>query len=146
MIDSVLQLRVVYEDIPDLIELGILVKHRGWSSNSTAYTSPATLANCANSLLHWANDPRIPEAVVFGADTGIGSLRLRFYTIDAACHAACAITVATGGSAPEARPEETWRMQIEMATEVGLVERFAHACNGLSKSLKGEATLLGLAV
>lgn len=36
--DNFIQLQVVYQDLPDLIELGVFVQCGGWSAHSKAYT------------------------------------------------------------------------------------------------------------
>jgi hypothetical protein len=142
MSDHFLQLRVIYED-PHLIELGVRVSHGEWSCYSTVYTSPSMLSEAGAALKRWIDAPRESLTVETGADTGIGWMRLKFYVIDAACHAACAITVASGYQSQGARPEETWRLAIEMATEIGLIQKFAEQCIALSEGWRGEARLMG---
>jgi len=44
MDDNFLQLRVTYDDLPDLIELTVRVIYGEWSALSTAYTSPSFLS------------------------------------------------------------------------------------------------------
>jgi hypothetical protein len=143
MSDHFLQLRVIHED-PHLIELGVRVSHREWSSYSTAYTSPSMLSEAGVALQRWIDAPRESLTVEAGADTGIGWMRLKFYVIDAACHAACAITVASGYQSQGARPEETWRLAVEMATEIGLIQKFAEQCIALGQGLRDDARLTGI--
>jgi hypothetical protein len=47
MDDHSLQLRVTYEDFPDLIELGVRVIHGEWSTVATACTSPSAAYHCS---------------------------------------------------------------------------------------------------
>ena len=143
MDDHSLQLRVIYEDLPDLIGLGIRVRHGDWSAASTAYTSPEFLREDAKRIIDWSRSPSKPLRLEAGADTGIGWLVLEFYTIDAAGHARCVITLATRAST-NARPAESWRFSIELATELGLVERFGHECLALGEDFTREAILVGL--
>ena len=51
MDDHSLQLRVIYEDLPDLIELGVSVIHGAWSAVATAYTSPSFFIESGEGLL-----------------------------------------------------------------------------------------------
>jgi hypothetical protein len=144
MDEHFLQLRVIYRDPPDLIQLEVLVQYRGWAAQSTVYASPHGFADDCERLQKWAKSLSGPILLEAGADTGIGWLRLRFYTIDLAGHVACAVTIATGRTSDAARPAETWRMEVEMKTEPALIENFASACIGLAKRLDGEARLVAL--
>ena len=134
-----LSVRVVYEDLPDLIEIEARVHSGGWSGVTRAYTHPASLAEEARGLLAWTARPRDEFSLDVGADTGIGGLRLRWYPVDRAGHLACHIQVATretGG-----RPEEVWRLSLEMPTEAASVERFARQLVAAAETLTGEARL-----
>jgi hypothetical protein len=141
--NNFIQLRVVYEDLPDLIQLGISVRCGEWSAYSKAYTGPTAFADEARRLLAWISSPVQPITIEAGADTGIGYMVLKF-TSDRAGHVGCAVTLATGGQPRDARPENTWRFAIEMPTELGLVERFARECIALSTDFSQEARLLAL--
>lgn len=144
MTASFLHLRVVYEDLPDLIELAISVRHGGWAAESSVYASPQVLADVAAKLVEWVASPGEPFEIEEGADNGIGWMRLKFYTIDRAGHARCAVCLSTGGQPADARPEETWRFAIEIPTELGLIERFGRECVRLSKDSSPQALLEGL--
>lgn len=139
-----LELRVKYEDLPDLIELGVRVRFGEWSAASTAYTSPSFLADSGKALLQWVGSPQKRLRIEAGADTGIGRMVLEFYVIDYACHARCAITLASGRHSNGARPEETSRFSIELPTEIGLIERFAKECIALGDHSRPNARLVGL--
>ena len=142
--ENFLQLRVIYEDLPDLIELGIRVIHGEWSAVATAYTSPGFCTETGGELLRWVEAPDQPLRIEAGADTGLGWMVLQFYTIDRAGHARCAITLATKTRTNEPRPAETSRFAIEFPTELGLIERFARECIALGENFKREARLVGL--
>jgi hypothetical protein len=142
--DHFLQLRVIYDDLPDLIELGVRVIHGEWSAVSTAYTSPSFLSEDCMGLLRWVKAPHEPFRIEAGGDTGIGWMALQFYTIDHAGLARCAITLATNTRTNEPRPAETSRFAIELPTELGLIERFARECIALGSNFKHEARLNGL--
>lgn len=139
-----LQLRVIYEDLPDLIQLSVRVINGEWSAVSTAYTSPSFLSENGKGLLQWVEAPDKPLRIEAGADTGIGWMVLQFYTIDRAGHARCAITLATKTLKNEPRPAETSRFAIELPTELGLIERFARQCIALGGNFNSEARLIGL--
>jgi hypothetical protein len=144
MDNNYLQLRVVYRDPPDLMELEVVVEYRGWSACSAVYASPHGFADDCDRLLEWSRAPSDPIIIEAGADTGIGWLKLAFYTIDRAGHVACSVTLATDQHSSGARPADIWRMAIEIRTELGLVENFARACRTLAKQLDGEAVLIGM--
>jgi hypothetical protein len=143
MDDNFIELRVVYEDLPDLLELGVVVRCGQWSAFSRAYIGPSFLTDDSRRLLEWVSAPHEPVEVEAGGEL-IGSISLKFYTINRAGHARCAVSLATGPLARDARPEETWRFKVEMPTELGLVERFAKECVALSTDFSREARLLGL--
>jgi hypothetical protein len=142
--NNFLQLRVIYEDLPDLIELGVRIIHDEWSAAATAYTSPSFFIENGNKLLSWVSAPDQPLRIEAGADTGIGWMVLEFYTINRAGHTRCAVTLATSTRTNEPRPAETSRFAIELPTELGLVERFARECIALGGDFKREARLIGL--
>lgn len=146
MDDYSLELRVVYEDLPDMIELETYVLYGGWSARSRAYAAPDFLTTHAELLVAWARDPKGIFRLDAGADTGIGWLVLDFYTIDAAGHARCAVTLATRDASLGARPAETWRFSIEMKTELGLIERFGRECLSLGRDHSIVARLSGLPI
>jgi hypothetical protein len=141
MADHFLQLRVIYEDLPNLVELGIRVVHGEWSATSTAYVSPEFLTESGDAILHWIEAPNKPLSIEAGADTGIGWMVMQFYTIDRAGHARCAITLATQTLTDGPRAAETSRFAIELPTELGLIERFAQECIALGSDFKREARL-----
>jgi hypothetical protein len=146
MDDWSLELGVVYEDLPDMIEVETRVRAGEWSARSRAYCSPSFLCDDAKQLVAWSINPQghfRPEA---GADTGIGWLVLDFYTINSAGHTRCAVTMATGESSHDARPAETWRFAIELKTEPGLIERFGRECLALGLDYSRKARLSHLAL
>jgi hypothetical protein len=134
-------LRVVYDDLPDLIEVEARVVADDWSGVTRAYTAPVSLGEEARGLLAWAERPREEFALEAGADTGIGWLSLRWYAIDRAGHLACHVRIAT--RAETSRPESVRRLCLEFSTEPSQVERFARQLASLAESLAGEAVLIG---
>lgn len=144
MDDHLLEIRVVYTDLPDLIELGVRVRHGEWSAVSTAYTSPSFLREDAASMLRWSQRPSGVLRLQAGADTGIGLLAMEFHIVGQAGHARCAIELAVGGCGRYTLAGETWRFAVVLPTELGLVERFARECVAMGQDLKGEARLIGL--
>jgi hypothetical protein len=146
MDDWSLELRVVWEDLPDMIELETRVRAGEWSARSRAYASPDFLVADAERLIAWARNPIGRIRLEAGADTGIGWLVLDFYTVNAAGHTRCAVTLATGRTRRDARPAETWRFAVELQTEPGLIERFGRECLSLSQDYSGPARLSGLPI
>jgi hypothetical protein len=136
-----LVLRVVYEDLPDLIQVEARVAADGWSGIAWAYTSPHSLGEEARGLLGWTKQLSGEFALEAGADTGIGWLSLRWYAIDRAGHLACHVRMATSGDS--SRPEGVRRLSLEFRTEPSMVERFARQLASLAESLTGEAELTG---
>src|SRR6186997_1300594 len=86
-------IRVVYEDLPDLIEIETRVEIRAWRAIANSYTSPINLANNARNLAAWSLQPVGEFSFESGADTGIGWLLLRFYSIDKSGHLVCHVTL-----------------------------------------------------
>jgi hypothetical protein len=136
-----LTLRVVYEDLPDLIQVEARVEAAGWSGIAWAYTSPHSLGEEARGLLDWAKRLSGEFTLEAGADTGIGWLSLRWYAIDQAGHLACHVRMAT--RCDSNRPESERRLSLEFVTEPSMVERFARQLASLSELLTGEAVLIG---
>src|ERR1700735_4361535 len=142
MAEHLLQLRVIYEELPNLIELGVRVLHGEWSAMATAYTSPSFLTENGERLLRWVAAPNEPLRIEAGADTGIGWVVLRFYTVHHAGHNRCAITLASKTRTNHPRPAETSRFAIEFPTELVLVQRFAQDVAQLGTNFNGEPGLL----
>ena len=143
MDEHFLQFRVTYEDV-HLMEISVRVRHGEWSAVSTAYADLSFLTENGNALLRWVEAPDKPLRIEAGADTGLGWVVLQFYTINRAGHVRCAITLATMTRTDGPRPAETWRVSIELPTELGLVEGFARECIALGGNLKREARLICL--
>jgi len=133
---SNLTLRVVYEVLPDLIEVETSISVEKWSGVASAYTSPDDLAESAKKLALWAENPQGEQIVEAGADTGIGWLRLRFYCADLAGHVVCQVQMATNASSGDVR-----RLVLKAGTEPGLIIRFATHLESVARTLKGEAVL-----
>lgn len=136
-----LELRVVYEDLPSMIEVETHVRAGDWSARSRAYCAPNFLSDNAERLIAWSQQPQGNLRLEAGADTGIGRLVLQFYTIDSAGHIRCAVTLATGGTGRDSRPAETWRLCIELRTEPASIERFGRELLALASDYSRTATL-----
>jgi hypothetical protein len=133
--------RIVYDDLPDLIEIEATVLSGDWSGITRAYTGPSALLEEARGLLAWTVRPHGDFSLDAGADTGIGWLQLRWYPVDLAGHLACHIQLATRATGD--RPEQVWRLSLEMPTETASVERFARQLVAVAETLAGEAMLAG---
>jgi hypothetical protein len=145
MDDWSLELRVVYEDLPDMIELETRVRAGDWSACSRAYSSPDFLSDDAEKLVAWSLNPQGHFRLEAGADTGNGWIVLEFYPINLAGHTRCAVTLATGATPRDARPAQTWRFSVELKTEPGLIERFGRECLALGRDYSRIARLSHLA-
>lgn len=141
-----IRMRIVYADLPDLIEIETTVKGPEWSGVARAYTSPNAVLKQIQSLKTWCHNPSGTACLEWGADTGIGWACLRFYSVDAAGHLVCHVRLATNARHAHARDEEVWRLAIEIPTEPGLVERFAADLNYLIREMSSEAVLQGIAI
>jgi hypothetical protein len=135
-------IRVVYEDMPDLIQIEARVTLDDWSGVARSYTGSQLLRESAGKLATWCQRPVSDFLLQSGADTGIGWLCLRWYPVDKAGHLMCHIQLAS--SSGESRPEAVRRLSLEMPTEPGLVENFARQLASLAQTLKGEAVLMGI--
>ena len=134
-----LSLRIVYDDLPDLIEVEVRVVSDEWSGVAQAYTTPASLAEDGRGLLAWSRQPIGEFAFEAGADTGIGWARLRWYAVDRAGHLVCHAQLAS--RAYSGRPESARRLALEFAVEAYAVERFANQLVVVAETLAGEAPL-----
>ena len=118
---------MIYEDAPDLLEIETRVHSYSWQGVARAYAATELLRQQAVALDTWCKHLTGEAVIEAGADTGIGWTLLRFYRADAAGHVLCHVTLATGGVVANHRPEQVWRLSLEVPTEVGLVEQFAQA-------------------
>jgi hypothetical protein len=133
--------RVVYEDLPDLIQIEARVVSGDWSGITYAYTSPSSLVEDARRLLAWTDSPIDDFILDAGADTGIGWFQLRCYAVDRAGHLACHVNLATPAIGD--RPEQVWRLSLEILTETASVERLARQLIAVAETRTGEAKLAG---
>jgi hypothetical protein len=138
-----ISIRVVWVDLPDLVELETRVTYGTWSGVARAYTVPDILRDAACKLAEWSRRPTIEFTLEAGADTGIGWLCLRWHPIDRAFHIVCHVQMATS-RVTSARPQSVWRLSLEIRTEAGLVERFARHLASVAETLNGEAVLEGV--
>jgi hypothetical protein len=134
---------VVYQDLPDLIEIETRVLIADWAGSARAYIGPSKLQDGARQLLEWSRQPTGEFEHEAGADTGIGWLHLRFYLTDKVGHVNCRVELATR-SYVERRPEAVWRLAVEIPTELGLIDRFARQLASLAETFKGVAILEGV--
>jgi hypothetical protein len=134
-----LTIRIIYEDLPDLIEVETRIIFGDWSAVACAYTSPASLAGKARGLLAWSQSLVGEFSVEAGADTGIGWAHLRWYEVDRAGHLACHVRLASRDF--EKRPPSVRRLALEVPVEPFSVELFARQLIKMVETLTGEAVL-----
>jgi hypothetical protein len=131
---------IVYVD-EHLIELEAVVAGGHWCGRARAYTVPQDIEAFAIALERFADAVDAVAEFVAGADTGIGLIALRFYRIDRAGHIACHVRLATGGLPARCRPEEVFRLSIEVWTETWAVVRFAQQLSEMGRTRAGQAVL-----
>jgi len=133
-------LAAVYVD-EDLIELEAVIRAGHWRGRARAYTVPQCISTFITALERFA-DGEISEAeFTAGADTGIGLAALRFYKVDRSGHIVCHVRLATGYSTANQRPEEVFRLSIEVKTEAWAVIRFARQLGEMVQTQAGKASL-----
>ena len=125
----------------DMIELEAVVGVGRWSGRSRAYFVPQDFADFATALQHFADGVSAEAEFAGGADTGIGLIALRFYKVGRAGHIACHIRLATGWLSNDHRPEEIFRLCVEVRTEIWAVLNFARQLAEIGRTLAGNASL-----
>jgi hypothetical protein len=140
MDESFVTFRVAYEDLPDMIELAIDLRHGGWSASTGIYVSPTLLADDAASLIDWSRNPIEPLRFGSGINPGGGGFVMQFRTVNAAQHVRCLFQLVTR----ELNRNPAWQVVVEIPTELGLVERFGEECIALGQTFRGESRLTGL--
>jgi hypothetical protein len=137
------KIRVIYEDLPDLIELETELLAGNWTGVATSYASPADLAEACSELASWTRQPSAECRIEAGGDSGIGYLSLVFYTVNLSLNAACYASIAAADHT--GRKDRVSRLSIELQTELGLVERFARQLSLLAEHTQKVAILECLA-
>jgi len=135
-----LTLRVVWHDM-DIIEIETRVRFGKWSAVASTYASPDFLSQSAWAILDWAKSPQGTLRLDTGPECGNGRLALEFYPFNRAGGVRCRVTLATNHHPANDSVDGIWRMSIEMAPELGRVERFGRECMALGESLTGDARL-----
>ncbi len=130
---------VVYVD-GDLTELEANIQAGHWSGRTCAYTAPQDIADFARALQFFADGVSDEAQFVAGTDNGIGLIAFRFYRVDRAGHIAWHIRLASGVPTNH-RPEEIFRLSIEVYTESWAVGGFARQLHELGRTQKGQALL-----
>lgn len=137
-----LAMRVVFEDLPDLIQIETRVVDDDWQGRATAYGKPSELHAAARKLFTWSARPEGNATIELGYDTGVGWLHVCFYEKNMAGALACYIQM-TASETDEARTAKPRKIAIEMRVEAGLVERFARDLARISEEYP-EAILNGI--
>ena len=139
-----LELRIVYRDPPDLIELEASLRTGRWRGVVTAYVLPISLRTNAVDLVAWSRDPQRHFEIDAGIPNASGMLALSFVPRDQSGHLECGISMDT--SPLGRRDPDRWRLSLSIRTEPGLVERFAKQLISLCDGAVDEAVLEGLAI
>ncbi len=133
-----LSLGVIWYD-DDIIELECRVVYRGFSGVSTCYTIPENMIAFADSLDSLAQTADGHATFDAGLEDGSKRIALRAYTIDLAGHLAIHVAMATDGY--DRRPEEVWRIELEMKTESWPMSKFAQQLRSVVDAREGVAFL-----
>jgi hypothetical protein len=133
-------LAVVYND-EHLLQLEAVVKAGHWRGRARAYTVPNDIATFAVALQQFAGWPAPSAEFVAGAYDGFGLIALRFYRFDRAGHIACHVRLASDGVPNEHRPEEVFRLAMEVKAESWAVGRFGKQLAELARMQSGLAVL-----
>jgi len=134
---------VIYEDAPDLIEIEARANSFSWNGVARAFAATEMCHQQAVSLENWSKNPREEAKIEAGADTGVGWVVLRFAPTDVPGKLLCRVTLATGGVTSDQRPEEVWRLSLEVPTETRLVEKFAQDLQAAIRNPGTTAVLQG---
>src|SRR5262245_11821636 len=137
--DHNLTVDVCYRD-EHLLELRTRFATAEWCGSATAYTDKQSLFEFSSALVEFSRKPDRSVELEAGNDDGVGYLSLRFYAIDALAHIGCHLRLATTAETRH-RPEEIWKLSIELRTELGSVESFARALALMAESGSGAARL-----
>jgi hypothetical protein len=133
-------LAIVYVD-DHLLELEAVVRAGHWCGRANAYTVPQDVATFADALHRFADGATPQAEFTAGADNGIGLLAMRFYRVDREGHVACNVRLATGRLPTDHRPEEVWRLSIEVEAESWAVLKFAQQLGEIARTRAGRASL-----
>jgi len=138
-LDRNLTVTIAYRD-EHLIELQTNVVVGDWSASATAYTDRAALGEFARQLAHFSTNLANRVEFEAGDQSGTGYLFMAFYPVDSVGHLACNLRLASKTETIH-RPEEVWRMSIEIQTEPGALDAFAAELGRLAANGQGVATL-----
>ena len=131
---------IVYED-EDVIQIEAVVRGGEWRGRAKAYTVPTELHLFAERLLAFAAGKSASADFNVGEDNGIGLIVLRFYRVDRSGHTACHVRLASGDVSMGHRPEEVFRLSLELHAETWAIERFARQLSVLASTQSGKAIL-----
>src|SRR4051812_25944512 len=116
-----LVIRVVYVDLPDMIEIEAVVIASGWAGLAWAYTDPVSFRDSALGLRQWAERPSGNFVLEAGEDTGIGWIHLRWVSNEGRGAIPCHVQLAARAGVPE----NCWRLRLTTKAEPWALERFA---------------------
>jgi len=124
-----------------LIEVEAVVANGAWCGRARAYTVAQHVAAFAVALRYFTEAVETKAEFSAGADTGIGLIAMRFYRVDRAGHIGCHVRLATGGLPKDCRPEEVFRLSIEVQPEAWSVGQFASQLGEMARTQAGKALL-----
>jgi hypothetical protein len=135
-----LSLDVVYSDT-DVLKLEADVNTGHWRGRVRAYTTAPSIAAFATALEQFTNGALPIAEFNAGADTGIGLIGLRFYRVDRSGHIACHVRFVSGELPSEHRPEQAWRLEVEVGAESWALVQFVRHLAEMARVEAGRAAL-----
>ena len=130
----------MYRDA-DLLELEADITAGLWRGQARAYVAVSNITAFTTVLEQFADGVAPVAEFVAGADTGIGLIGLRFYRVNRSGHIACHVRLASGDVPTDHRPEQVWRLEVEVRAECWVVGQFARQVAEVARVMSGRATL-----
>lgn len=137
-----LLLQIIWID-ENLLGLEASLVWEGFSGLSTTYTSAEALHEFASNLETFPKDLDSQVEFDSGMEGGSSRVRLRCYVYNLAFHAAVQVHL-TSSVPTDHRPEEVWRLDVELKTEPALLDRFATELTRMALRKEGMAFLRGV--
>jgi hypothetical protein len=135
---------VIYEDPPDLVEIEARASSFSWNGVARAFAATEVCHQQAVVLESWCQNPHGEAIVEAGADSGLGWVLLKFLPTETPGKVLCRVTLATGGIVHDKQTDEVWRLSLEVPSETRLVEQFARELQSAIRNPGTSAILQGV--
>ena len=138
--ESLLTVEVVSVD-GCMVELATSFNSESWSARATAYTQFHDIYGFSSRLSDFSRSRKGEASFIAGKeDSSIGFLSFRFYPIGRTGHFACHLILGTR-AATEFRPEELWKVSVELSIDAPALDEFVLGLQGISATESGVAIL-----